>query len=61
MTAAAVYARRVSSLVRLEHSLFALPYAYVGALLAVDGWPGWSADRVDHGGDGRRAHAWPWR
>jgi 4-hydroxybenzoate polyprenyltransferase len=31
----------VSSLVRLEHSLFALPYAYVGALLAVDGWPGW--------------------
>lgn len=40
MTGAAVYARRFSSLVRLEHSLFALPYAYVGALLAVDGWPG---------------------
>jgi 4-hydroxybenzoate polyprenyltransferase len=43
MTDAAVLARRFSSLVRLEHSLFALPYAYVGAILAVDGWPGWSA------------------
>jgi 4-hydroxybenzoate polyprenyltransferase len=41
MTGAALLARRFSSLVRLEHSLFALPYAYVGALLAVDGWPGW--------------------
>ena len=40
VTDAALYARRFSSLVRLEHSLFALPYAYVGALLAVDGWPG---------------------
>src|SRR4029079_16899716 len=38
--AAAFHARRFASLVRLEHSLFALPYAYVGALLAVDGWPG---------------------
>ncbi len=28
------------SLVRIEHSLFALPYAYVGMLLAADGWPG---------------------
>jgi 4-hydroxybenzoate polyprenyltransferase len=26
--------------VRIEHSVFALPFAYVGALLAVDGWPG---------------------
>ena len=25
---------------RLEHTVFALPFAYVGALLAVDGWPG---------------------
>jgi 4-hydroxybenzoate polyprenyltransferase len=31
--------RRLASLVRLEHSLFALPYAYVGALLAADGLP----------------------
>ncbi|HEX7039186.1 MAG TPA: UbiA-like polyprenyltransferase [Trueperaceae bacterium] len=29
------------SLVKIEHSLFALPYAYVGMLLAADGWPGW--------------------
>ena len=31
---------RFVSLVRLEHTVFALPYAYVGAILAVDGWPG---------------------
>ena len=35
--------RRLASLVRIEHTVFALPFAYVGALLAVDGWPG-SAD-----------------
>jgi 4-hydroxybenzoate polyprenyltransferase len=34
-----VVARRLSSLVRLEHTLFALPYAYVGAVFAVDGRP----------------------
>jgi 4-hydroxybenzoate polyprenyltransferase len=32
---------RLARLVRLEHTVFALPFAYVGALLAVDGWPGW--------------------
>ena len=32
--------RRFASLVKLEHTLFALPFAYVGALLAVDGVPG---------------------
>ncbi len=32
--------QRFVSLVRLEHTVFALPYAYVGAILAVDGWPG---------------------
>jgi 4-hydroxybenzoate polyprenyltransferase len=31
---------RLARLVRLEHTVFALPFAYVGALLAVDGWPG---------------------
>ncbi len=31
--------RRLANLVRLEHSLFALPYALVGALLAVMGLP----------------------
>src|SRR4029077_17516480 len=37
---AAAFAKRFVSLVRLEHTVFALPYAYVGAILAVDGWPG---------------------
>ena len=32
--------RRLASLVRIEHTVFALPFAYVGAFLAVDGWPG---------------------
>jgi 4-hydroxybenzoate polyprenyltransferase len=31
--------RRFASLVKLEHTIFALPFAYVGALLAVDGIP----------------------
>jgi len=35
--------RRFASLVKLEHTVFALPFAYVGALLSVDGWPGWPA------------------
>ena len=37
---AVAFAQRFASLVRLEHTVFALPYAYVGAILAVDGWPG---------------------
>ncbi len=32
--------RRFASLVKLEHTLFALPFAYVGAFLAVGGYPG---------------------
>jgi 4-hydroxybenzoate polyprenyltransferase len=36
-------ARRFANLVRFEHTVFALPYAYVGAILAVDGWPGIAA------------------
>ena len=32
--------RRIASLVRIEHTVFALPFAYVGAFLAADGWPG---------------------
>lgn len=43
MTAAALRLPRLfARLVKLEHTVFALPFAYVGALLAVDGWPGWS-------------------
>jgi 4-hydroxybenzoate polyprenyltransferase len=33
------YPRRFASLVKFEHTVFALPFAYVGALLAVDGAP----------------------
>ena len=29
------------SFVKIEHTLFALPFAYSGMLLAADGWPGW--------------------
>ncbi len=39
-TATAPLPRRFASLVRIEHTVFALPFAYVGAFLAVDGWPG---------------------
>jgi 4-hydroxybenzoate polyprenyltransferase len=34
-----VYPRRFASLVKIEHTLFALPFAYVGAFLAVGGAP----------------------
>ncbi len=36
---AATYPRRFASLVKFEHTLFALPFAYVGAFLAVDEVP----------------------
>jgi 4-hydroxybenzoate polyprenyltransferase len=39
-TAAAPLPRRLASLVRIEHTVFALPFAYVGAFLAAAGWPG---------------------
>jgi 4-hydroxybenzoate polyprenyltransferase len=32
--------RRFASLVKIEHTVFALPFAYVGTFLAADGWPG---------------------
>jgi len=35
LIATAVYARRFVSLVKLEHTVFALPYAYTGAILAL--------------------------
>ena len=37
--AAATYPQRFASLVKIEHTLFALPFAYVGAFLAVNGVP----------------------
>jgi 4-hydroxybenzoate polyprenyltransferase len=42
-TVAAPLPLRLARLVRLEHTVFALPFAYVGALLAVDAWPGLEA------------------
>ncbi len=39
-TAVVTLPRRLASLVRIEHTVFALPFAYVGAFLAVDAWPG---------------------
>jgi 4-hydroxybenzoate polyprenyltransferase len=37
--AAVTYPRRFASLVKIEHTLFALPFAYVGALLCVNRIP----------------------
>jgi 4-hydroxybenzoate polyprenyltransferase len=37
--AASRYPARFASLVKIEHTVFALPFAYVGAFLAVDGVP----------------------
>ena len=39
-TSAIELPRRLASLVKLEHTVFALPFAYVGAFLAVGGVPG---------------------
>ena len=39
MEAALRYPRLFASLVKVEHTVFALPFAYVGALLAVDAVP----------------------
>jgi 4-hydroxybenzoate polyprenyltransferase len=39
-TATLMLPRRLASLVRIEHTVFALPFAYVGAFLAADAWPG---------------------
>ena len=38
-TAVASYPRRFASLVKIEHTVFALPFAYVGALLCVQAVP----------------------
>jgi 4-hydroxybenzoate polyprenyltransferase len=39
-TATMMLPRRLASLVRIEHTVFALPFAYVGTFLAADAWPG---------------------
>jgi 4-hydroxybenzoate polyprenyltransferase len=38
-TALPALPRRFASLIKIEHTVFALPFAYIGALLAVDGIP----------------------
>ena len=43
---AVVYPRRFASLVKLEHTVFALPFAYVGAFLALDEVPSAGEDRL---------------
>ena len=39
MSSVTAYPARFASLVKIEHTIFALPFAYVGAFLAVDGIP----------------------
>ena len=39
MSSVTAYPSRFASLVKIEHTIFALPFAYVGAFLAVDGVP----------------------
>ena len=34
-------ARSFLELIKFEHTIFALPFAYLGMLLAADGWPRW--------------------
>jgi 4-hydroxybenzoate polyprenyltransferase len=36
------YSQRFASLVKIEHTIFALPFAYVGAFLAVSERPAWA-------------------
>jgi len=31
----------VARMIKIEHSVFALPFAYIGCLWAAGGWPGW--------------------
>src|SRR3990170_8791835 len=33
--------REFLELIRFEHTIFALPFAYLGMFLAASGWPGW--------------------
>jgi len=33
--------RAMARLVKIEHSVFALPFAYIGLFVAAGGWPGW--------------------
>ncbi len=39
--AAATALRHFLDAIKFEHTVFALPFAYVAMVLAADGWPGW--------------------
>lgn len=41
MTAIVNRTRAFLDMIRFEHTVFALPFAYLGMLLAAGGWPGW--------------------
>src|SRR5438552_18965508 len=34
--------REYAELIKLEHTVFALPFALVGTIVAANGWPGWT-------------------
>lgn len=38
---AASQARTVLDMIKFEHTLFALPFAFLGMILAAEGWPDW--------------------
>ncbi|MFW5837443.1 MAG: UbiA-like polyprenyltransferase [Desulfovibrionaceae bacterium] len=40
MTSAAESLKLTARMIKIEHSVFALPFAYMGAFLAARGWPG---------------------
>ena len=40
MATLAQYPARFAALVKIEHTVFALPFAYIAMLLAAGGWPG---------------------
>ena len=55
--AAAPLPRRLASLVRIEHTVFALPFAYVGAFLVARRMAGAREHGLGDGGHGRRTDA----
>ena len=45
--------------IKFEHTVFALPFAYVAMVLAADGWPGWRVARLGDARHGRARARWP--
>ena len=40
-TAMLTKSRTFLDMIKFEHTVFALPFAYLGMVLAAGGWPGW--------------------